>query len=84
MPMTPTARALAIYNQIAAGPNFSKLSSSEQNALKAQLQSIWGDGDLVYIQANALVSTTDVVTIPVTSPPGTPSAGTGVGTGTIS
>jgi len=37
-----------------------------------------------FFVSNALVTTADVVTIPVTSPPGTPSAGTGVGTGTIS
>lgn len=56
MAMTPAARATAIYNKIAASPNFSKLSPTEKSALQAQIQSIWGDGDLVYIQTNADVS----------------------------
>jgi len=37
-----------------------------------------------FLVANTVVNTTDVVIIPVTASAGSPSAGTGVGTGTIS
>jgi hypothetical protein len=81
MPMTSAGRATAIYNQIAASANFSKLSAAEQSALQAQIQLIWGTGDLTYIQGNALVNTNDTGT--VTSGPGSGGAVIATGIGTV-
>lgn len=90
MAMTNSGRANAIYNEISSTPNFSKLSSAEQSTLKSYITSIWGAGDLAYIQANAeadpgMLATT---TSTVLAPPGTaggPCTGLGsiTGKGTI-
>lgn len=84
MPMTNAGRASAIYNAIASSSaSFSKLSAAEKTAMQNQIQAVWGAGDLAYIQTNATVEPDtlnnpagQVVTIPSTSPPGSPSAGT--------
>ncbi len=57
MAMTSAGRRDAIYAAIAsANPNFSKLSQSEKDTLKASIGAVWGDGDLPYITANAQVN----------------------------
>lgn len=53
MAMTASGRGMAIYNAIAAQPNFSMLSNAEKTALQTQLIAIWGTGDLSYITTNA-------------------------------
>lgn len=53
MALTNAGRATAIFNQIAAGPNFDKLSEDESEALKASIETIWGTGDLTYLKASA-------------------------------
>jgi hypothetical protein len=90
MAMTDSGRATAIYNQIAAGPNFSKLSASEKSGLMTSLQNIWGTGDLTYITGNAQVNpgstlVGNLATF-ISASPGSPCTGTGLlsGTGTIS
>ena len=88
MAISNTGRATAIYNAIAALPNFGKLSASEQSALQTQIQAVWGAGDLAYIQANAeadpgtLLTTTSTVIAPSGGGPCT-GVGTITGKGTI-
>lgn len=55
MAMSNNGRGDAIYDRIALTDNFSRLSDDEKNALRTQLRSIWGQGDLAYIKANAEV-----------------------------
>ncbi len=84
MAMSQSGRANAIYNAIAATGNFSKLSSTEKSNLLTTIQSIWGAGDLVYIQSNAeadpgtLLTTASTIVAPSG---GGPCSGTGTITG---
>jgi enolase len=55
--LTPTGRAQAIYNAIAAtSANFVKLNAAEQQQIMQNLVAIFGTGDLAYLTANAQIN----------------------------
>ena len=86
MSMTASGRAEAIYDKIAMSSTFDELSQGEKDALKAQIELVWGDGDLEYITTNATVEPGSMAVVPsaiVAPPAGGPCSGVGtVATGT--
>lgn len=52
MPLSGNERASAVYNVVASQPNFSMLTTAEQQTVKTQLQVFYG-ADTTYLVGNA-------------------------------
>lgn len=87
MPMIETAAALAIFNQLDAGTNYSGAQPAQVTQAKAQLQVIANAFAkcIPHLISSGLVSTNDTGAVAgaVAGPTPTPGAFTGSGTGTI-